>query len=119
MSAPATDVTTNADAPELAATLAAEVIAKFAERAAGEFVENWGYYDSYARFVALLETGTAHSPEPRTVIAEVLGTATTVEDVEIWGYVAAEVLDAVAAPHRLPDTALITDEGPGRYRLTW
>lgn len=117
MSAPATDVITNADAPELAATLAAEVIAKFAARAAAEFADDWYSYDSYARFVALLETGTAHSPAPRTVIAGVPGA--TADDVETWGYVAAEVLDAVAAPHRLPDTALITDEGPGRYRLTW
>ncbi|MFR9754081.1 hypothetical protein ACL02S_24005 [Nocardia sp. 004] len=120
MSAPVTDLPTDPGAPELAEAIVATVIETFAARAAGECAADWYSYDSYARFTALLRTGTAHSPAPRTVIAEAPGTAATVEDVEIWGYVAFEALDAACAPFRLPDTAHISDvEVPGRYRLTW
>ena len=120
MSAPATGLATDPGAPELAAAIVAKVIAVFAERAASEYADDWYSYDSYARYTALLRTGTAHSPAPRTVIAEAPGTAATVEDVETWGYVAFEALDAAAAPFRLPDTANISDtETPGRFQLTW
>ncbi|MEV0773574.1 hypothetical protein [Nocardia salmonicida] len=111
-----------AEEDERAAEIAADLPAKFAERADAEHerAQEWYSLDSCRRLVAMIRTGSAHSPAARTVIAEVSGTdEQTHADIATWGYVAAEVLDEVAATYRLPDSALITDEGPGRYRLTW
>ncbi|MGW6728725.1 hypothetical protein ACWF9G_22735 [Nocardia sp. NPDC055029] len=120
MPTPPAALATDPDAPELAAAIVAKVIETFTEKAENQHAPDWHSGDAYGRYVALLRTGTAHSPAPRTVIAEAPGTADTVGDVETWGYVAFEALDAASAPFRLPDTAHISDaEAPGRYRLTW
>lgn len=99
-----------------AETIAAAVAAKFIERADLEHPSDWSSMQAGGRYVALLCSGTAHAPAPRTVIAQVSG-----PDVDIWGYAASEILDAAAARFGLPDTSIIQDDGEeaGRYRLTW
>ncbi|MFI7524555.1 hypothetical protein [Nocardia salmonicida] len=106
--------TTETTTGDQAARIAAEVTAAFPPRAVDAWPGDWVSGEAFRRYVALLLTGTAHAPAPRTVVAEVTG-----PDIPSWGYAAFEVLDAVSARHQLPDTAHISDEAPGRYRLTW
>ncbi|MFF2088542.1 hypothetical protein ACFVVM_32565 [Nocardia sp. NPDC058176] len=108
-------------APGVESIVAAEVIAvavnaRFRECADNQHPSDWASMNAGARYVALLCSGTAHAPAPRTVIAQVTG-----PDVDIWGYTASDVLDAAASRFDLPDTSHIHIHGDdaGRYTLTW
>ncbi|MGW6728724.1 hypothetical protein ACWF9G_22730 [Nocardia sp. NPDC055029] len=102
--------------------IAAEVVAQFAAHADKEEAraEEWRHPDDATLLAALLRTGTAHSPAARTVVAEIAETDKhTPANVATWGFMISEVLDAVAVEHELPVFCAITEEAPGRYRLTW
>lgn len=108
-------------APGAESIVAAEVIAvatnaRFRECADHQHPSDWASMEAGARYVELLRSGTAHAPAPRTVIAQVTG-----PEMDIWGYAAADALDAAASRFGLPDSSYISEDGQhtGRYKLTW
>ncbi|MFI7524547.1 hypothetical protein [Nocardia salmonicida] len=116
------DASTAAEIDERAACIAAELPAKFAERADVENarIDEWPHRDECRRLVAMLRTATAHSPAPRTVVAEVTTNAENRADLSTWDFVVAEVLEEAVAAHQLPPHAALIDErSPGCHWLTW
>lgn len=115
------EASTAAEIDERAACIAAELPAKFAERADLENarIDEWIHRDECRRLVAILRTATAHSPAPRTVVAQVTTNAENRADLSTWDFVVAEVLEEAVAAYRLPHAALIAERSPGCHWLTW